>query len=251
MGFHHLDQFAHASGAFARIAPAARVLGTFLIAIGAALLPLGAWIAMVLLVALVLAVARYARVPWATLLRRATPPLAFVALASFAVLFLAPGSVVGPFGITDAGVVRFGSALLRGGAAVLAGVLLVSTTRFPELVQGLRELRLPRVVTESLALAFRFLYLLNDEIVQLQRAAASRNAQAGAVSRRRLFMGIAASAVTRSFARSERVHRAMLARGYDGTSRLLHAHGMDAHSRRALLLLGALVTLVVVGARVA
>lgn len=253
MGFHHLDQFAHAHGPLAHIAPAGRVLGTFSIALGAALLPLGAWAQMGALVALVLMLAALARVPLATLLARAAPPLAFLLLASFAVLVLAPGETVARVGairITDNGALRVGSALLRGAAAILAGVLLISTTRFTELVEALRELRLPLVVTAALGLAYRFLYLLTDEVAQLQRAAASRNARAGAVARRELMLGITASAVSRSFARSERVHRAMLARGYDGSLPSLHPHPLDGHSWRALALLACLLAAIVLSARV-
>lgn len=253
MGFHHLDQYAAADTGLGHLAPAARVLGTVLIAVGAALVPPGAWPEMLALVLLVLALALYARVPLATFLLRATIPLAFLALASVGVLLLAPGEAVarlGPLVITDAGVERLASALLRGGAAIGAGVLLVSTTRFADLVEALRELRLPSAVTAALGLAYRFLYLLLDELAQLQRAAASRNAGAGRVPRRQLLLGITASAATRSFARSERVHRAMLARGYTGALPALRPQPLDATSWRALLPLGLVVVAIVLSARV-
>lgn len=252
MGFHHLDHYADVHGPLARVAPAGRVLATVLVALAAALLPLGAWPAMVGLLALVLALGRYAGVPLATLLRRAAPPLGFLLLASLGVLVLAPGETVariGPLGVTDAGVLRFGSAVLRGGAAILAGVVLISTTRFPELVEALRELRLPLVVTAALGLAYRFLYLLTDEVAQLQRAAASRNARGGAVARRELMLGITASAIGRSFARSERVHRAMLARGYHGALPTLRPQPLDAHSVAVLAGLALALSLVVLWAR--
>jgi cobalt/nickel transport system permease protein len=252
MGFHHLDQYADVHGGLAHIAPAGRVLGTFTIAIAAALLPPAAWPEMLLLLAVVALLAIFARVPLLTLLRRAALPFALLALASLGVLVLAPGlpvGTIGPLTVTDSGMVRFGSALLRGGAAIAAGVLLVSTTRFPELVEALRELRLPPVVTASLGLAYRFLYLLTDELGQLQRAAASRNAGSGSVARRRLLLGISASAVTRSFARSERVHRAMVARGYTGALPSLRPQPLDAYSVRALLLLLATLTALVLAAR--
>ncbi|HSJ14312.1 MAG TPA: cobalt ECF transporter T component CbiQ [Longimicrobiales bacterium] len=253
MGFHHLDQYAHSAGPLTRTPPAARVLATVLLAVGAALLPLGAWLQMVVLGGLVLALARIGHVPLATLLARSAPPLLLLALASAAVLVLAPGQViarVGPLAVTDAGLERVGSALGRGTPAILAGVLLISTTRFPDLVEGLRELRLPLVVTAALGLAYRFLYLLADELTQLQRAAASRNARAGAVPRRRLLAGITASALVRSLARSERVHRAMLARGFTGELLSLHRQPLDREAWRNLGILGVLVALVVLSARV-
>lgn len=253
MGFHHLDQYADVHGPLAHLAPAARVLGTVLVALAAALLPLGAWAPMGALLLLVLLLGTLARVPLPTLLLRAAPPLGFLLLASLAVLVLAPGQPIarlGPLAITDACALRLGSALLRGGAAILAGVVLISTTRFPELVEALRELRLPLVVTAALGLAYRYLYLLTDEVAQLQRAAASRNARAGAVARRELMLGITASALTRSFARSERVHGAMLARGYDGSLPTLRPQPLDRASVQALAALALLLAGLVLWARV-
>jgi cobalt/nickel transport system permease protein len=252
MGFHHLDQYAGAHGGLAHVAPAARVVGTVAIALAAALVPPGAWPEMALLILLVAALAWHARVPPLPLLRRSAPPLALLALASLGVLVLAPGAPLGrlgPFAITDQGAVRFGSALLRGSAAIGAGVLLVSTTRFPDLVEALRELRLPTVVTASIGLAYRFLYLLTDELAQLQRAAASRNAGRGRVARRALLLGVTASAVTRSFARSERVYRAMLARGYTGALPSLRPQPVDARSGLAVFTLVLLLASIVLAAR--
>lgn len=252
MGFHHLDRYADAGGPLARLAPAARVLGVVVIALGAALLPPGAWPQMTALLLLVLLLAVLARVPLAVFAARAAAPLALLALASAAVLVLAPGEPLarlGPLALTDAGLQRFTAALGRGAAAVGAGVLLVSTTRFPELVEALRELRLPAAVTAALGLAYRYLYLLTDELERLRRAAASRNARRGSAPRRRLLVALAASAFTRSYARSERVHRAMLARGYTGALASLRPHPLERGSALAVAGLAGVVAGIVAWAR--
>jgi cobalt/nickel transport system permease protein len=178
---------------------------------------------------------------------RLAAPLGFVLLVSLAVLVLAPGEPVarlGPVAITDAGLLRFGSVLGRAAVALGAAVILVSTTPFDELVQALRALRLPDGVTTALGLAYRFLYILNDEVERLRRAARSRNAADGAAPRRRLLMGITGAALQRSFARSERTHRAMLARGFTGAMPTLHrahGHGHPILEMAALILIVAAI----------
>ncbi|MFW5947916.1 MAG: cobalt ECF transporter T component CbiQ [Gemmatimonadota bacterium] len=226
MSFRHLDQFARIDSPVARRAPTVRLLGTVVLAAGAALLPPGAWPQMAGLGLLVLALVAAARIPARTFAIRLAAPLAFVVLVSGAVLVLAPGETLmrlGPVRITDTGLLRFGSVLGRAAVALGAAVVLVSTTPFDELVRALRTLRLPEAVTTALALAYRYLYILNDEIERMRRAARSRNAGEGATSRRRLMMGITGAALHRSFARSERLHQAMLARGYTGEMPTLHA----------------------------
>ena len=219
MSFHHLDQFATVPSPVTAMPPVARLVGATSVAVGAATLPLGAWPAAAALGALVAAMTLLARVPVPLLLRRMSGPLAFVLLASAGLLVFVPGDPVLDLGwvaVTRPGVERFGFVLARAVVALSAAVLLVTTTEFPDLLDALRRLRLPRVVTTALSLAYRLLYLLMEEFERLLRAARSRNAGAGAASRRRLAAGVAAAVLQRAFARAERTHRAMLARGYQG-----------------------------------
>lgn len=247
MSFHHLDQYAHVDSPVSRRSPTVRLLGTVTIAFGAALLPLGAWPQMAALGVLVLALAAAARIPPTAFALRLAAPLGFVVLVSVAILALAPGEAVarfGPVAVTDAGLLRFGSVLGRAAVALGAAVILVSTTPFDELVRALRAVHLPGVVTTSLGLAYRFLYILNDEVERLRRAARSRNAAEGATPRRRLLMGIAGAALQRSFSRSERIHRAMLARGFTGEMPALTpapAHGHPVLEGAVLVVLVAAI----------
>ncbi len=248
MSFRHLDHWAEVPSPVTRLAPPARLLAMVAVALGAALLPMGAWPQMAALLVLVLAFAATARIPAPAFAARLAGPLFLVLLASCAVLVLAPGEplwALGPIRVTDTGLVRFGSVVGRATPALGAAVVLVSTLRFPELLEALRKLRLPSAVTTALGLSYRLLYTLADEIERLRRAARSRNAGHGAAGRRRTAMGVAAASLVRSYARSERVHRAMLARGYSGALPQLHAQPMDVRSVVVLLAVSAIVLLVV------
>ncbi len=136
----------------------------------------------------------------------------------------------------------------RASVALGAAVVLVSTTSFPELLHALRELHLPHVVTASLGVGYRLLYILVDELERLQRAARSRNAGGGSAARRRVLVGITAAGLSRAFARGERTHRAMLARGYAGDMPTLSSQRWDRRSALVLAGLTVLVGAVLVGA---
>ena len=233
MSFHHLDQYAHCESAITRLPPVVRLLGTVTVAVGVALLPLGAWLQMGLFGTIVLTATAVAGVPFTTLARRMLGPMAFVMAASALLLVVVPGEPVAALGwlqVTDAGLLRFGSALGRGAVALAAAVLLVSTTRFPDLVHALRQLRLPRAVTSALGLAYRFVYILVDEVERMRRAARARNAGSGAATKRAVLVGIASALLTRTFDRGERTYRSMLARGYSGDMPMLDERPLDASS---------------------
>jgi cobalt/nickel transport system permease protein len=225
MSFHHLDRFAAVASPVTRLHAVARLLGTVVLALGAATLPPGAWTQLAALGLVVLGVAMVARVPPPVMARRTLWPLALVIAGSVLLPVVVPGRPLahaGPLTVTDAGMLRFATVVGRAAVALAAAVLLVSTTAFPELLRALRQLHLPQVVTASLGLGYRLLYILMEEIERLGRAARSRNAGAGAAQRRRLLVGIAAAVLGRSLARGERTHRAMLARGYAGDVPGLH-----------------------------
>ena len=227
MSFHHLDQFAGTDSPVTRAAPALRLIAMLAIAIGSATLPDRAWIQSAVFIVLCLTLIAMSRVPVHVVARRILPPLIFVIVVSVAVVVLTPGQTLATISvlhITDEGVSRFASIITRAIPSITAAVLLVSTTRFPELLNALRTLHLPEIVASTIALAYRFLYLLTDEIERITRAARSRNMNHGVVPRRRLMVGIASIAVQRSFARSERVYDAMLSRGYKGTMPALQRH---------------------------
>jgi cobalt/nickel transport system permease protein len=251
VSFHHLDQYAAVDSVITRRSAEVRLMGTVLVALAAALLPLGAWSQMAIMAGVVAGLAAMARLRPADFFRRFAPPAAFVLLVSLAILFLAPGETVaraGPLRVTDAGLLRFGSATGRATVALGAAVILVSTTRFAELIEALRSLRVPAVVTTSLGLGYRFLYTLTDEVERLRRAARSRNAADGSASRRRLLVGITAAALHRSFDRSERVYQAMLGRGYTGRMPALRSAPPAGRPGLELGALGALLAGIVVSA---
>jgi cobalt/nickel transport system permease protein len=112
----------------------------------------------------------------------------------------------------DGGVV-FASMLAKSTLCLLTMILLAETTRFTELLGVARRLRVPAVLVTTLALLYRYLFVLREEASRLRRARRSRTftprrgvAWSGAASD-------AAHLFVRTTVRAERVYAAMLARG--------------------------------------
>ena len=99
---------------------------------------------------------------------------------------------------------------------VVAGLLLAATTEPAALLAGL-EGKLPRQLVQIMAMMVRYLDVTSD---QLRRMRIARESRGFVASRPRHWpvLGHAAGALfVRSYERGERVHLAMLARGYSGT----------------------------------
>jgi cobalt/nickel transport system permease protein len=93
-------------------------------------------------------------------------------------------------------------------------LLLSSTTPFSELLRVLRRVRAPGLLVTTLALMYRYLFVLVDEAERMHRARACRT-----FARRRWHgwkaLGtVAGQLFVRSTERAERIYAAMLARGW-------------------------------------
>jgi len=203
--------------------------------VSTALTPDGAWLAYLLLTGLALGVIAASRLGLGFVLRRSLVALPF-ALAAVTVMFSTHGRALltmhvfgGDLSITAAGVVRFVSILLKSWLSVQMAVVLTASTPFPDLLRAMRSLRLPKVLVAVIGFAYRYIFVIADEVARMMRARVARSGtlsldrrSGGSVFwRARVTGGLAGSLFLRSIERSERIYDAMVARGYDGEVRVL------------------------------
>jgi cobalt/nickel transport system permease protein len=167
------------------------------------------------------------------------------------------GSVVlGPLTLTVSGegLRQFATIAIKSWVSVQAALLLAFTTPFHDLVDGLRQLRLPRIMVAIISFMYRYLGVLAGEATRMMRARASRSAAPGGRAggtlawRARVTGAMVGSLFLRSYERSERIYAAMQARGFEGEIRHLHSRAMRSTEIAAIgLLLGVCLALVVAG----
>jgi cobalt/nickel transport system permease protein len=126
---------------------------------------------------------------------------------------------IGPFAISG-GWISFASIMLRFFLTIGTAFLLIATTSFQGLCLALLRLGVPRVLTVQLLFLYRYIFVLGGEAMRLVRARSLRS-----FGKRGLGMKVFASVVghllLRTLDRAQRVHRAMLSRGFDGEVRVL------------------------------
>jgi len=118
--------------------------------------------------------------------------------------------------VTDRGLFLFANVLCKALLALGSVVVLVSTTPFPALVQALEKFRAPALITGSLSLMYRYLFVFFHEKDRLLTARESRLARPSLTLRWKSLAGIVGVLFIRSFDRAERVHQAMESRGFRG-----------------------------------
>ena len=151
------------------------------------------------------------------LLKRTVVEVPFV---FFAVLlpFVATGPPTEVLGVSvsqhglEAGI----ALLIKGTLGVLASLTLAATTEPTELLAGLERLHLPQQLVQIMSFMVRYLDVVTGEMQRMQVARESRGFTARNPRHWPVLARSAGALFIRSYERGERVHLAMLSRGYTG-----------------------------------
>jgi cobalt/nickel transport system permease protein len=222
------------------------------------LTPVSAWPVYVLLFALILSVEIVSGLGVGYVLKRAMLALPFV-LAAFPVIFTNGETALFSFSVGTwtltahaEGLARFVSVAFKSWLSVQAAIVMASSTPFPELLQAMRAVGIPRLLVGMFGLMWRYLFVLVDETMRLMRARQSRSGESarpgksnqGSVGwRARVTGGMAGNLFLRAFERSDRIYMAMVSRGFDGEIRALPLSPVSLPAR--VLLMGGSLTLLV------
>ena len=168
--------------------------------------------------AVLVAVVAVSRVPATYLLKRMVVEVPFVV---FAVLtpFIATGPRIDVLGVavSQPGLTAAWALLVKGTLGVLASLTLAATTEPRDLLAGLERLRVPNLLVQIMGFMVRYLDVVTDEMRRMRVARESRGFTARDVRHWPVIARSAGALFIRSYERGERVHLAMLSRGYTGT----------------------------------
>lgn len=126
---------------------------------------------------------------------------------------------VGSLMITG-GWVSFASILLRFTLTISIALILISTTSFHGICMALEKLGTPRAFVIQLLFLHRYLFVLVDEGVRMVRARTLRSFHGSGMGMK-VFGHMLGQLLLRTLDRAQRIHLAMLCRGFTGEIRLL------------------------------
>ncbi|GAB3658773.1 cobalt ECF transporter T component CbiQ [Nocardioides korecus] len=189
-----------------------------------------AWMLLLALdLVVLLGVVRLSRVPPAYLARRMVVETPFVVFALL-VPFVSEGARVQVLGlsVSEPGLWAALGLLAKGTLGVLASLTLAATTQPQEVLVGLRRLHVPDLIVQIMGFMLRYLDVVSAEMARMGTAMRSRGCDPRSPRHWPVLARSLGALFIRSYERGERVHLAMLSRGYTGTMPDLsspHAHG--------------------------
>lgn len=215
MRLEFLGRYNEGDGPLHRLDPRVKLVGTLLFVVGVIATPIGRWR---LLAAEGLALAfavGLSGVPPRELLRRWLGFLVLVgSLAAMVALSHPRRAEVGTLGVAA-------TIVAKNSLAFLALLLLANVTPLRRLLVALRRLGIPPVLVATLQFMERYVYVLTDELDRMVQARRARTFRRAGRLDWGLLTGLIGVLFLRAIERGERVHAAMVARGWDGTIRTL------------------------------
>ena len=200
------------------------------------LTPVSAWPVYILLLTLIISIGIVSGLGIGFVWKRSLLALPFL-LAAFPIIFTIKGQAifslpVGSWILTASfeGVERFFSIAIKSWLSIQAAIILASSTQFPDLLQAMQAVSIPRLLVGMFGLMWRYLFVLADEALRLMRARMARSGHNAELGRKhggslrwraRMTGGMAGNLFLRAYERSDRIYMAMLSRGYDGEMRSL------------------------------
>jgi cobalt/nickel transport system permease protein len=179
--------------------------------------PITWWWAFVSFAVLLLGVVAWSGVPPTYLAKRMVIEVPFVIFA-----LLMPVVSTGPrvdflgVSLSHAGLLSAASLLVKGTLGVLASLTLAATTEPLDLLAGLSRLHLPALLVAIMGFMIRYLDVVTGEAGRMLVAMRSRGVDPRSPRHWPALARSLAALFIRAYERGERVHLAMLSRGYDG-----------------------------------
>jgi cobalt/nickel transport system permease protein len=240
-----LDSFIH------RLDPRTKVITTFAFILLVVLTPPTGWQAFALYFAIIAGLVLLSRIPTLHVLKRSLVIVPFVLFIAIFIPFLKSGEPSGSYNIwiwqvSSSGLLILWNVLIKAWLSMLSLILLSSTTKFSELLNGLEQLRMPKVMVMILSFMYRYIFVLVDEVIRMKQARDSRNFGGKRTWQLKTIGNMVGTLFLRSYERGERVYGAMVARGFDGETRTLstpHFRMADLYFAAVFLICLALVGL--------
>ncbi|MDD4909652.1 MAG: cobalt ECF transporter T component CbiQ [Candidatus Omnitrophica bacterium] len=203
----YIDKYSDIDSPFQRLDARVKVVGFIAFILSIALTPARLFIAFLFYGLLICRLALLSKVPLLFILKRSLVIVPFVLMVTVFIPFFKKG---------PEGLMIFWNVLIKSSLSICCAVLLTSSTRFTYILKALQDLRCPKLLTTVLSFMYRYIFVVQDELMEMLQAKESRSAGGSRWFNVKALANIAAVLFIKSYERAEAVYLAMCSRGFTG-----------------------------------
>ncbi|MFH1103264.1 MAG: cobalt ECF transporter T component CbiQ [Pseudomonadota bacterium] len=190
-----------------------------------------------------------ARLKGREVLRQLLPALGFILLIWMILPFTYPGNPLirlGPLGIIEGGIFIAAQVTLKSISILLTLMALTATMSIAVLGHAMNRIGLPEKLVYLLLFAYRYIFVIEKEYQRLVRAAKIRGFRPKTnLHTYKTVAYLVGMIFLQAFARAERVHQAMICRGFNGTFYSLWEFSKSRNNTLFILLMTIFLTALV------
>ncbi len=237
--------YVHEHSPLHRLAPEAKIVAAFGLVACIAITPRHAVWAFGVFALVVVGLVVLSRVGSRFVVVRLVAVLPFVVFALF-IPFIATGETVEVWGmdLSIDGLWGTWNILVKAVLGASVSIVLTATTEIPDILRGMAILRVPALFTSIAMFMVRYLELIAGEMQRTRLAMTARGYDPRWLSQAAPIAAAAGALFVRSYERGERVHAAMVSRGFTGVMPTLdhrRATGGEWAAVSAVVVLAAVV----------
>jgi len=210
MKHHFADEYSQVNGTLQKIDPRFKIVAALLFVILVNLTPLTKAFSLIFYAFILILCVLLTKVPPGRIVRKSLASLPLILIFALFSLFYHRSQPWFSLLI-----------LAKAYLSILAMILLISSTSFSYFLKALQKLKIPVILVMIFSFMYRYLFVITDELMSVRMAKDSRTVGGTAWFHTKVLANIIGVVFISSYERSERIYKAMLSRGFDGTIRTL------------------------------
>jgi cobalt/nickel transport system permease protein len=202
-----LDKYCDLDSIIHRLDPRTKIVSLFLYVIFVVLTKPYDFFQFIMYLMIIFIIIFISKVPLNYIIKKSLLVFPFVLLTIIFIPFYKKGSP---------GLIIIWNVLIKSWLCVLAMITLSSTTKFSNFLNGLKLLKVPKILVILLSFMYRYIFVLLDETMRIEQARNSRYFGGKLLKQIRVFGNIIGILFIRTYERTERIFQSMLSRGFNG-----------------------------------
>ncbi|MBL7091928.1 MAG: cobalt ECF transporter T component CbiQ [Candidatus Omnitrophica bacterium] len=228
----YIDRYSGIDSFIHRIDPRVKIAGVFSLIFSIILARADSFVSFALYALFIAILIFISKIPLIFILKRSLVVIPFVLMVA---IFSGPAI--------------FRNVLVKSYLSVLSMILLVSSTPFCDFLKALEKLKLPRIFTMIISFMYRYIFVIEDELMKMRQAKEARSVGGSKWSHTKALANMLGVLFIRAYERGEKVYLAMCSRGFNGDIRTMHSFRVKRSDLCFLaLIVGVLAAIKVIGA---
>lgn len=196
------------------------------------------------------------KIPLTFILKRSLVIIPFVLMIAIFIPFFKKGEVAGGYSfgtfrltVSYDGIMVFWNVLIKAYLSILSMLLLITSTTFQDLLKAFENLRLPSIFIMIFSFMYRYIFVLQDELIKMRQAKEARTISGSRWFQIRSLANMLGVLFVRAYERAESVYIAMCARGFEGSIRTINSFHLRRNDLCFLLVIIGLLTIIRISGR--